>query len=130
MNATRLAAVFIGAGLGACLRYALGVALNPLWVALSLGTLASNLVGGYLAGLATGYFLIESTLPAEYRLFVITGFLGGLTTFSAFSVEMVALLQAGRAGTAIAGIGVHVIGSLLLTMLGFMTIRGVLGAAH
>jgi fluoride exporter len=126
----RFAAVFVGAGLGACLRYALSVALNPVLDALSLGTLASNLVGGYLAGIATGYFLIESTLPAEYRLFVITGFLGGLTTFSAFSVEMVALLQAGRGAAALGGIGVHVVGSLLLTALGFMTIRNLLGATH
>jgi CrcB protein len=127
MSALRFAVVFAGAGLGACLRYALNLALNPLLGALPLGTLVSNLVGGYLVGLATGYYLIESTLPVEYRLFAITGFLGGLTTFSAFSIETFGLLQAGRTGVALGAIALHVGGSLALTALGMASVRAFAG---
>lgn len=127
MSGLRFAIVFAGAGLGACLRYALSLALNPLLTALPLGTLASNLIGGYLVGLATGYCLIESALPVEYRLFAITGFLGGLTTFSAFSMETVNLLQADRPGLALGAIALHVVGSLTLTALGMLSVRALAG---
>ncbi|MEO7775039.1 MAG: fluoride efflux transporter CrcB [Steroidobacteraceae bacterium] len=123
MLTTRLAAVFIGAGIGGCARYTLSLALNPLLVGLPLGTLVANLLGGYLAGLAAGYFLFAAQLPEEWRLLAMTGFLGGLTTFSAFSVEMVALLQAGRTGLALGGIALHVGGSLALTALGLLSVR-------
>ena len=85
-----------GASLGALLRWLLAVRFNPLFPALPLGTLAANLVGGYLVGLAVAYFAIRADLPPEVRLFVITGFLGGLTTFSTFSAEVVAQMQHGQ----------------------------------
>ena len=76
--------VFIGAGMGACLRWWLGIALNPLFPTVPMGTLAANLLGGFLVGVAAAYFSIKSGLPPELRLLVITGFLGGLTTSSTF----------------------------------------------
>jgi CrcB protein len=92
MNLTAFLTVFVGAGLGACLRYALGLGLNPLFPAVPLGTLASNLVGALLAGAIGAWLLMRTDLPSAYRLFAITGFLGGLTTFSSYSLEVVALL--------------------------------------
>jgi len=85
-----LAAVGGGAALGAWARWGLGVALNPLFPTVPLGTLAANLIGGYLAGFAVALFHHHAGLSPELKLFLITGFLGGLTTFSTFSVEVVA----------------------------------------
>ena len=85
-------AVFCGAGLGALLRWGLGTWLNPLLPLLPLGTVAANLFGGLLVGLASAFFTGHAGLPPEWRLLVITGFLGGLTTFSTFSAEVVALI--------------------------------------
>lgn len=116
-------AVFVGAGLGACLRWWLGLALNPLFPTLPFGTLAANLFGGYLVGVAAVAFSIKSGLPPELRLLVITGFLGGLTTFSTFSAEVVGLLERGQLGWALATAGVHLSGSLSLTALGMLTAR-------
>ena len=126
MTVYAIVAVFVGAGLGACLRYALNLALNPLWPDLPLGTLASNLVGGYLVGAAAAYFLLRTQLPPEYRLLVITGFLGGLTTFSAFSLEVVSMLQGDRPAIALLTIAAHVLGSLALTALGALSMRAAL----
>lgn len=116
-------AVGAGAAIGAWLRWGLSLWLNPRVANFPLGTLASNLFGGYLVGLAAAYFLQHEGLSAEWRLFVITGFLGGLTTFSTYSAEVVELLQRGEiawaAGVALA----HLAGSLLLTALGFATFR-------
>ena len=80
--APALLAVFVGAGLGACLRFALGEALNRLLPQLPLGTLAANLIGGYLVGVAIAFFAWRTDLSLLWRLALITGFLGGLTTFS------------------------------------------------
>ena len=91
-------AISLGASLGAVLRWLLGVGMNHLLPALPLGTLAANLVGGYLVGVAVALFAQSPQLPPEWRLFVITGFLGGLTTFSTFSAEVVAALNQGRLG--------------------------------
>ena len=99
--------------------------LNPLFPTLPLGTLAANLVGGYLVGVAVELFIQHASLPAEARLFVITGFLGGLTTFSTFSAETVTLLARGQYGWAAAIIGSHLLGSLAMTVLGIMTIKWV-----
>ena len=121
-----LLSVFLGAGLGACLRWALGSLLNPVLPALPLGTLAANLVGGYLVGIAIAYFSLRASLPPEIRLFVITGFLGGLTTFSTFSAEVVSLLSQSQVGWALAAMGAHLAGSLALTALGILTVRWIL----
>lgn len=118
--------VFIGAGLGACLRWWLGLVLNPVFPTMPLGTLAANLLGGYLVGVAVAFFSIKSGLPPEIRLFAITGFLGGLTTFSTFSAEVVTLLERAQFGWALATAGIHLFGSLLLTALGMMSMRWML----
>ena len=118
--------VFVGAGFGACLRYALNLALNPIFPPVPMGTLASNLLGAYLAGAAATFFLMRVGLPAEYRLLVITGFLGGLTTFSSFSLEMVALMGSGRLALATGTAALHLGGSLALTFLGAWTMRSAL----
>jgi CrcB protein len=114
-------AIGSGAALGALLRWALGLGLNGLFPAIPPGTLAANLVGGYLIGLMMALFAHQVSLPPEWRLFAITGFLGGLTTFSTFSSEVVLLLQQGRLLWAAAAIGAHVVGSLLMTFAGLAT---------
>ena len=114
-------AISLGAALGALLRWALGVGLNHAFPALPLGTLVANLVGGYCIGLAMAVFAQMQDVPPEWRLFVITGFLGGLTTFSTFSAEVVTALNQGRLGWAAATVATHVIGSLGLTLLGLAT---------
>jgi len=123
MGAGGFAAVGMGAALGAWLRWGLGVLLNPVFSALPLGTLVANLVGGYLMGLAMGVFALGTAVSPEMRLFITTGFLGGLTTFSAFSAEAVHLLSRGEYGWASAHVLSHVIGSLVMTGLGVLTIQ-------
>ena len=111
-------AISLGASLGAVLRWFLGLALNSLFPSLPPGTLAANLIGGYLIGLAMAVFAAYPALAPEWRLLIITGFLGGLTTFSTFSAEVVLLLQQGRWFWATAAIAAHLVGSLSMTMLG------------
>ena len=124
MNGSGFLAVGLGAALGAWLRWWLGVALNALNPNLPYGTLAANLIGGYLVGVAVEYFSQQGALPMEVRLFVITGFLGGLTTFSTFSAEAVGLLMQSRYGWAMVLISGHLIGSIAMTVLGIVTVRG------
>ncbi len=112
----------MGASLGAVLRWLLGMSLNALFPAIPPGTLAANLIGGYLIGVALAVFAHHPGLTPEWRLFVITGFLGGLTTFSTFSAEVTVLIQEGRILWAAGAIGAHLIGSLLMTMLGLATV--------
>jgi fluoride exporter len=119
----QFAAVGIGAALGAWLRWGFSFWLNPRHPQFPLGTLASNLVGGYLVGLAVAFFLARHDLPPEWRLFVITGFLGGLTTFSTFSAEVTQLLARGDYASGMALTALHLFGSLLLTAAGFATFR-------
>ena len=119
---TSLVAISLGASLGAVLRWFLGTKLNALFPSIPLGTLAANLVGGYLIGVAVAYFSSHPSLPPEWRLLVVTGFLGGLTTFSTFSAEVVSQLMAGRMMWALSGIAAHVAGSLLMTLLGIGTV--------
>ena len=116
------AAVGVGAAFGAWTRWLLGLALNPLLFALPLGTLAANLIGGYLIGIAVGLFHFNAQWPLALKLFAITGFLGGLTTFSSFSAEVVERLLAGQAGLAIGVASLHLAGSLLATYLGLLTV--------
>ncbi len=115
-------AISIGASIGAVMRWLLGISLNALFPTIPLGTLAANLIGGYLIGLAIALFAGHPGLAPEWRLLVITGFLGGLTTFSTFSAEMTVLIQQGRFFWATAAISAHVAGSLALTMLGIATV--------
>ncbi|CAN5491861.1 fluoride efflux transporter CrcB [soil metagenome] len=114
-------AISIGAALGALLRWALALRFNELFASLPLGTLAANLVGGYLIGLSVAFFASNPNLSPEWRLFIITGFLGGLTTFSTFSAEVVARLAEGRYEWAMGTIVIHVIGSVLMTLAGIGT---------
>ncbi|MCO2278154.1 fluoride efflux transporter CrcB [Pseudomonas aeruginosa] len=110
-----------GAALGALLRWFLGLQLNALFPTIPPGTWTANLIGGYIIGVAVAFFAANPALSPEWRLLIITGFCGGLTTFSTFSAETMALLQSGRVSWAMAAIGVHVAGSLLATTAGLMT---------
>jgi CrcB protein len=126
MNGAAFLAVGAGAALGAWLRWGLSAALNHVTPNLPLGTLASNIIGGYLIGVAVEVLVNHSLLSPEWRLFIITGFLGGLTTFSTFSAEAVGLLSRQQYGWAIALIGAHLAGSLIMTVLGIMTVRALM----
>lgn len=123
MHASTLFAIGMGAALGAWLRYALGLALNTNHPNLPLGTLSSNLIGAYLIGIALAYFTSHPSISQEMRLFIVTGFLGGLTTFSTFSAESVNLLMRAQYGWALAAISAHLFGSLVLTVAGFWTVK-------
>lgn len=116
-------AVGVGAAAGAWLRWGFAVLWNAINPALPYGTLAANLLGGYLIGLAVGFFDTHASLPPEWRLLAITGFLGGLTTFSTFSSEVLANLLAGDYGWAAMHLLLHLGGSLLLTAFGLWTYR-------
>jgi CrcB protein len=115
--------ISIGASLGAVLRWFLGLQFNALFSSIPMGTVAANLIGGYVVGLAIGVFNHHPMLSPEYRLLIITGFLGGLTTFSTFSAEVATMIQSGRLNWALATICLHVIGSITLTILGIQTIN-------
>jgi len=114
-------AVSVGAVIGANLRWLLGLWLNTSYHVIPVGTLVANLSGGWLIGLLIGYFSQASALAPEWRLFAITGLCGALTTFSTFSLEMFAAIQDGKWTMVIAGIFLHVIGSILMTGLGIYT---------
>jgi fluoride exporter len=116
-------AISAGASIGALLRWLLALRLNALLPSLPLGTLAANLLGGFLIGLAIGWIDRHPELPPQVRLFIVTGFLGGLTTFSTFSAEIVLHLEHGRLLWALVLAGCHLAGSLLLTALGLATVR-------
>lgn len=122
LTALNFLAVGAGAMLGAWARWLIGLALNPLLIALPLGTLAANLIGGYLIGIAVGIFHINTHFPLAWKLFAITGFLGGLTTFSTFSAEVVERLLAGQPMLAIGLAMIHLAGSLTATYLGLLTV--------
>jgi fluoride exporter len=119
-------AVGIGGALGSLLRWVLGLRLNALFPLLPLGTLASNVLAGYVIGVAVAFFARVPGVAPEWRLFVITGCMGGLSTFSTFSAEVVSHLQQGRFGWAIAHIAIHVCASLVMTILGMATVGAVL----
>lgn len=114
-------AVALGAALGALLRWVLGMKFNGWFPTLPPGTLIANVVGGYIIGVAIAFFAQTPQLAPEWRLLVVTGFCGGLTTFSTFSAEVLHLLQQGRLLWASATVSVHVMGSLLMTLAGMAT---------
>lgn len=120
-------AIGLGAALGAWLRWGLGLWLNPALPELPLGTLTANLAGGYLIGLAIAFFLQHPSISPEWRLFIITGFLGGLTTFSTFSAETVTLLLRGQYVWGAGIIAAHLGGSLLMTVMGIQTVKWLQG---
>jgi len=121
-----IAGICIGASLGALARWSLalwlGVAGFMPW-----GTLAANLIGGYLIGVALAGFQLVPDIAPAWRLLVVTGFLGGLTTFSSFSAEVMTMLLEGRLGSALITAGAHLGGSLVLTWLGIRTVQAVAG---
>jgi CrcB protein len=100
------------------LRWVLGLKFNDLFPAIPAGTVLANLIGAYIIGVAIAYFATAPAIPGEWRLFIVTGFCGGLTTFSTFSAEVVALLQQGRIAMAGGAVAVHVVGSVVMTLLG------------
>lgn len=116
-------AICVGASLGALTRWKLGLWLSAPG-ALPWGTLAANAIGGYLIGLCVAFFQGHSGIDPIWRLALVTGFLGALTTFSSFSAEVVDLLQQGRWGMATIWAGTHLFASLLLTMAGIATLSG------
>ena len=123
MTLSGFLAVGIGGALGCWSRWLLGIALNPLFSSMLLGTLAANLIGGFLIGVAIEYFVHQVSLPPELRLFVTVGFLGGLTTFSSFSAEAVELLTDREFTWGFIMVATHLIGSLAMTWLGILTMR-------
>jgi fluoride exporter len=120
-------AIGLGGGIGALLRWWLGLTLNAYFPTIPPGTLAANLIGGYVVGMAVAFFATYSALAPEWRLFVITGFCGGLTTFSTFSAEVVSLMQQGRALWALGAAGAHLIGSIVMTLAGIGTVIWIRG---
>lgn len=116
-------AIFFGAGLGALLRAFFNSQTANVVSIIPLGTLLSNMVGGYLVGIALAFFGGNPNLSPEWKLFVITGFLGGLTTFSSFSAEVVSFIQRGELGWAIGTALLHLVGSIVLTILGIWTFQ-------
>jgi CrcB protein len=123
MGASAFLAVGVGAAFGAWVRWLLSVAMNPWLPNLPLGTLTANLIGGYLIGAMVELLGVRAGLPPEIRLFAVTGFLGGLTTFSTFSAEAAGLLQHGQWLWAAALVAGHVVGSIALTFAGIATVR-------
>jgi len=117
-----MVAVAIGAAIGALLRWWLSSKLNSVFPTIPPGTLASNLIGAYVIGVGVAFFAAYPAIPAEWRLFILTGFCGGLTTFSTFSAELVASLRDGRLAWAGAELLIHVSGSLLMTVAGIATV--------
>ncbi|MCU0764865.1 MAG: fluoride efflux transporter CrcB [Burkholderiaceae bacterium] len=123
-----VASICAGASAGALLRWLLSASLNALWPGVPLGTLLANLLGGYLIGVAFAWIGANPALSPEMRLLVVTGFLGGLTTFSTFSIEVVDAAQRGEFGSAAAIVLLHLAGSLACTVLGIATYNGLRAA--
>jgi len=115
-------AVAIGATLGALLRWQLGTRLNSIFPTIPPGTLVANLIGAYVVGLGIAFFATFSAISPEWRLLVITGFCGGLTTFSTFSAEIATLLQQGRIAWALGAVAAHVVGSVAMTFAGIASV--------
>lgn len=115
-------AIALGAVLGALLRWQLGAKFNSLFPTIPPGTLAANLIGAYVIGLGIAFFATFSAISPEWRLLVVTGFCGSLTTFSTFSAEVTTLLQQGRIAWALGAVTAHVAGSVVMTFAGIATI--------
>jgi fluoride exporter len=123
LNSAAFVAVGVGAALGAWTRWGLGSVLNPLIPTLPLGTLTANLIGGYVIGVAVEFFMHHASVPAEVRLFIVTGFLGSLTTFSTFSAEAVTLLTRQQYAWFGTLVFFHLAGSLVMTLAGIFTVK-------
>lgn len=117
-----VAAIAVGSALGALLRWYLGNKLNSIFPSVPPGTLAANLIGAYVIGVAIAFFATFAAISPEWRLLLITGFCGGLTTFSTFSAEVTLLLQQGRMVWAFGAIAMHVVGSIAMTFAGIGTV--------
>ena len=128
-NMISVIAICIGASLGALTRWGLGLWLNP-GAAIPLGTLAANLMGGYLIGICVAVFQALPNLDPVWRLALVTGFLGALTTFSSFSAEVVGMLGQQRYVMAFGTAGLHLVGSLLLTAAGIQTVTYFIATRH
>lgn len=127
LTSAHFLAVALGATAGAWLRWLLGLWLNRHADMLPWGTLAANMLGGYLVGLVLGVVTAHPEWPQFWRLLLVTGFLGGLTTFSAFSAEVVGFVEEGRLGMALSYAGISLAGSLVLTFLGLLTAHSLRG---
>jgi CrcB protein len=125
LSLAAIIAVGGGAAVGAWMRWGLSIALNPVFPTLPLGTLAANLIGGLLMGFAMELITRHTLLSPEVRLLLTTGFLGGLTTFSTFSAEIATLILRKEWLWGAIGIGAHVVGSIILTLLGFFAMRAI-----
>jgi fluoride exporter len=123
-----VAAVCVGGTVGCLLRWFLNIWFNSQPAAVPLGTLAANLIGGYIVGVAVAFFALNDSLAPEWRLLVITGFCGGLTTFSSFSAEVVTMLRQDRLFWACTTIALHLFGSLLMTFAGIATVTRLKGS--
>ncbi|MFQ1045531.1 fluoride efflux transporter CrcB [Acinetobacter sp. NIOH-H-8] len=115
-----LLSIALGSVIGDWLRWGISLRFNSVFENIPFGTVIVNLIGAFIIGLAVSFFSNSSISP-NYKLFVVTGFCGALTTFSTFSVEIVALLQASKFEYAISTIAIHVIGSLIFTVLGILS---------
>lgn len=122
-------AVAIGGAIGSLFRWFLGLSLNGLYPDLPLGTLAANIIAGFIIGVAVASFARVPQVPPEWRLFVTTGLMGGLSTFSTFSAEVVGDLQHGRYGWAAGEVVIHLSGSIIMTILGVLTVGLIAKAA-
>ena len=120
-------AVAVGGALGCLFRWYLAIFLNRYFPAIPPGTLAANLIGCYIIGMAIAFFTMYPTFAPEWRLFITTGFCGGLTTFSTFSAEVVMLMQSGRSVWALSAVGAHLVGSLVMTVAGIATVAWLKG---
>jgi len=120
-------AVSIGGMLGCLLRWLLAIFLNSYFPTVPPGTLAANLIGCYVIGMALAFFTAYPAFAPEWRLFLTTGFCGGLTTFSTFSAEIVTLLQSGRTTWALLAVAAHLGGSLFMTFAGIATVMWLKG---
>lgn len=119
--------VALGGSMGSVLRWSLGLMLNALYPAIPPGTLISNLIAGYVIGVLLAVFSIYPFIAPEWKLFLITGCMGGLSTFSSFSAEVAMLFQQGKMGLALMAVSAHVVGSVILTLLGMSTVYAVRG---
>jgi CrcB protein len=115
--------VAVGAAAGALMRWRLSVLLNPIFPTIPFGTLASNLIGGFVIGLCLEWFARDASIPMQFKLAAVTGFLGGLTTFSTFSAETATLLLRREFGWSLALVAAHLAGSVLLTLAGVYCVR-------